>query len=69
LGTVLLYAGLFVAQPAIEDAYGLFLEVGPPTRIEIIYLGAVVVAGAIAGLIPALRALRLSLADGMIVRS
>jgi len=69
LGTVLLYAGLFVAQPAIEDAYGLFLEVGPPTRIEIIYLGAVVVAGVIAGLIPALRALRLSLADGMIVRS
>ena len=69
LGTVLLSAGLFVAQPAIEDAYGLFLEVGPPTRIEIIYLGAVVVAGAIAGLIPALRALRLSLADGMIVRS
>lgn len=69
LGTVLLYAGLFVAQPAIEAAYGLFLEIGPPTSTEIIYLGAVVGAGAIAGLIPALRALRLSLADGMIVRS
>lgn len=69
LGTVLLYAGLFVAQPTIEATYGLFLEIGPPTTTEIIYLAAVVSAGALAGLIPALRALRLSLADGMIVRS
>jgi hypothetical protein len=33
------------------------------------YLGAVVAAGVLAGLVPAIRAVRLSLADGIIVRS
>lgn len=69
VGTILLYAGLLVAQPVIEATHGLFIAIGPPTATEAIYLLAVVAAGTIAGLLPALRAVRLSLADGMIVRN
>ncbi|CAN0428013.1 unnamed protein product [Discosporangium mesarthrocarpum] len=69
MGTLFLYAGLFVAQPVIEATHGLFIAIGPPTATEAIYLLAVVAAGTIAGLIPAVQALRLSLADGMIVKS
>lgn len=69
LGIVLLYVGLTIAQPIIDAEYGLFLPIDAPSGREVIFLVAVVVAGLIAGLIPALRAYRNSLADGIIVRT
>ena len=69
LGALLLYAGLGLAQPYIDRAYGLHLEIDPPTQREWLTLGAIVVAGFLAGLLPAIRAYRLSLADGMTVRT
>jgi putative ABC transport system permease protein len=48
--------------------YGLHLAIDPPTWGEIGTLAAIVVAGVLAGLVPAVRAYRLSLADGMTVR-
>ena len=68
LGLGLLYTGLVIAQPIIDSAFGLFLAIDPPALREIFVL-AVVVAGAIVSLVPALRAYRLSLADGMMVRT
>ncbi|MBT8458111.1 MAG: ABC transporter permease [Boseongicola sp.] len=69
LGLGLLYLGLFIAQPIIDSAFGLFLPIDPPAIREALVLLAVVAAGAIVSMIPALRAYRLSLADGMVVRS
>ncbi len=69
LGLGLVYAGLFIAQPAIDGAYGLFLPIDPPALRELFVMLAVIAAGAIVSLIPALRAYRLSLADGMTVRT
>lgn len=69
LGLGLLYAGLFVAQPMLDTAFGLFIAIEPPTLREVLVLLAVVAAGAIVSLVPALRAYRLSLADGMMVRT
>ena len=68
IGAVLLYAGLFALRPAIDALYGLYLPVDLPTVREWWMLGAVACAGAFAGLPPALRAYRLSLADGMAIR-
>ena len=68
LGFALLYAGLWVAQPLVDAAYGLWLPIDAPSGREIAVLGAVVLAAAVASLVPALRAYRLSLADGMMVR-
>ena len=69
LGLGLLYGGLVVAQPMIDSAFGLFLPIDPPGLREGYVILAVVAAGAIVSLIPALRAYRLSLADGMMVRT
>lgn len=68
LGTVLLYVGLFFARPIVDRLYGLNLPVSAPTSWELTTLSAIVVAGLIAGLGPAILAYRRSLADGMTVR-
>ena len=69
LGLGFLYLGLFIAQPMIDSAFGLFLPIQAPAGREMLVLFAVIVAGAAVSLIPALRAYRLSLADGMMVRT
>jgi len=68
LGLVLLYVGLVIAQPFIDKAFGLWLPIEAPNLRELWVLLGVVAAGAIVSLLPALRAYRLSLADGMMVR-
>jgi putative ABC transport system permease protein len=69
LGIVLLYAALFLARPYVDSAYGLHLPIAPLKPEAWATLGTIVLAGCIAGLLPALRAYRLSLADGMTVRT
>ena len=69
LGLALLYAGLLVAQPIVDDRFGLYLSISPPTARDLAVIGLVIVAGFITGAIPAYRAYRRSLADGMMVRS
>jgi len=68
LGLILLYLGLYVAQPLIDSAFGLWIPIDPPTLREVWVLIAVIFAGAIVSMVPAIRAYRMSLADGMIVR-
>lgn len=69
LGLLLLYLSLVIAQPIIDAQFGLYLQIGSPTTRELAILGLVIVSGALIGTIPAYRAYRQSLADGMIVRS
>jgi putative ABC transport system permease protein len=68
-GVVLLYALLIVLRPLIDARFGLYVDLRPPAPRELAMLAIVVVAGLLAGLLPALRAYRLSLADGMTVRT
>ena len=68
LGLGLLYVGLTIGQPLIDSAFGLWLPIEPPTLREVWVLLGVIAAGAIVSMVPALRAYRMSLADGMIVR-
>ena len=69
LGLGLLYAGLVIAQPIVDQEFGLWLPIKAPDLLEIRVLAGVVAAGAIVSLVPAIRAYRLSLADGMMVKS
>jgi putative ABC transport system permease protein len=69
LGIVLLYLALLLLQPYVDTNYGLHLPVEPPKPAELAMLGMIGVAGCMAGLLPAVRAYRLSLADGMTVRT
>jgi putative ABC transport system permease protein len=68
LGVVMLYAGLIGLRPYIDRTYGLYLNIDPPNSYELLMLGSIVLAGIAAGLLPAIRAYRLSLADGMTVK-
>lgn len=68
-GLGLLYGGLVIAQPIIDASFGLFLTIDPPSVRELIVLQSVILAGAIVSIVPALRAYRLSLADGMMVKT
>ncbi len=68
LGVALLYAGLAVARPLIDSAFGLYLPLSGLSAREAAALPAVVLAGALAGLGPAVRAYRLSVADGLTAR-
>lgn len=68
LGLALLYGALLLARPFVDAAFGIWLPVEWPGLREIAILGSVTAAAALASLIPALRAYRLSLADGMMVK-
>jgi putative ABC transport system permease protein len=69
VGVGMLYGALLLLQPYVDRVYGLHLEIDPPTQRELLTLAAIVAAGFLAGLLPAMRAYRLSLADGMTVRT
>lgn len=68
LGLVVTYGVLALALPAIERGLGLYIPMGLPSAQEWSYLGAIFAGGLLAGCIPALRAYRLSLSDGLAVR-
>jgi putative ABC transport system permease protein len=72
-GVLLGVAGAYLAviglQPIVETRYGLYLDITAPSPRELWGIGAIVAGGAIAGLLPAWRAYRLSLSDGMMVRT
>lgn len=67
-GLALLYGLLAAAQPLLVTRFGLYLPIGPPGATELVLLGAVILAGVVVGLLPAYRAYRLSLADGLSIR-
>jgi len=68
-GLGLLYVGLSIAQPLLDTAFGLWVPIDPPSVQELWVLLAVICASAIVSLLPALRAYRLSVADGMMVKT
>jgi putative ABC transport system permease protein len=68
-GLALTYLGLVAFRPLIDREYGLYIAIDPPTWGEMTMLCTIVLAGVLAGFIPAIRAYRLSLADGMTVRT
>jgi putative ABC transport system permease protein len=69
LGIVLLYAALWSLMPWIDQTYGLSIDIRPPVVREWLILLLIAVGGLLAAFIPAVRAYRLSLADGMMVRT
>lgn len=68
LGLVLLYSLLWIAQPLIESQLGIFIPIRWPGNYELSLLSAVMIAGVLVSLVPAWRAYRYSLADGMTIR-
>lgn len=68
LGVGLVYLLIILAQGPVEARFGLFIPLRSLGTIEMIYLAGVVVAGFLIGLVPAWKAYRNTLADGLSVR-
>jgi putative ABC transport system permease protein len=68
IGLALGYGALALAAPLLEQRLGVLIEVGTPGRIDAIIVGGVTLAALLMGAIPAWRAYRNSLADGLTVR-
>jgi putative ABC transport system permease protein len=68
LGIALVYGLVVVLQPLVEGQFGLHLPVKPLTATENLYVVGVVIAGLVVGLIPAWKAYRNALSDGLSVR-
>ncbi|WP_154171331.1 ABC transporter permease [Vibrio metoecus] len=68
LGVSILYLLLAVAAPMIASQYGIQIALTGLTTYEWQLLGSVQLAGIVIGFIPALRAYRQSLSDGMTIR-
>jgi len=68
IGTLSVYLLLLIAQPLIENEFGLFLPVRALSETEYLYLGVLMLLGPVLGLIPAWKAYRNALADGLTIR-
>ncbi|MDA8870241.1 FtsX-like permease family protein, partial [Rhizobiaceae bacterium] len=69
LGLALTYGTLALLLPVLESRLGISLSLSAPSLREWLLFAAVGSGGIIAGLIPAWRATRMSLADGLTVRA
>ncbi len=69
VGVVFLYALLIAVRPYFDSAYGISIDLSLQSYVELWSLAAIIVGGLLAGLLPAWRAYRNSVADGMMVRT
>ncbi|MFZ2289901.1 MAG: FtsX-like permease family protein [Halopseudomonas yangmingensis] len=69
LGVGLLYVGLWLAQPWLLSQYGLFIAISAPGVYEAKLIGAILLASLLIGSVPAWRAYRQSLVDGLSIRT
>ncbi|MEP6590595.1 MAG: FtsX-like permease family protein [Gemmatimonadota bacterium] len=68
VGLLLVYGLLWLGQGVAEGHFGIYIPITAPQRLEWLYLGGVVVAGLLVGMVPAWRAYRNTLQDGLTVR-
>jgi len=67
-GLFFLYIALYVSQPLLEANFGLFIPINSISFKELILLGGILLTGMLMGVIPAFKAYRQSLVDGMTIR-
>lgn len=68
-GAAVAFVASALAAPWLQAQFGITLQGGGPSAAQVLLWVAVVGAGMLAGLVPGLRAYRLSLADGLSPRS
>ena len=69
IGVAIVYAGLAVAQSPIEQRFGIHLALRALGETEYAYLAMVMISGMLIGFVPAWKAYRTSLVDGLSPRA
>jgi putative ABC transport system permease protein len=67
-GVALVYALIIIGGPIVERQFGLFIPLRPLGKVEWIYIGVVCAAGFLVGFVPAFKAYRNTLADGLSIK-
>jgi putative ABC transport system permease protein len=65
LGVGLVYGLLLVFQPVVEQTFGLYIPIMALSGVEYGYVAATIAAGSAVGLVPAYKAYRNTLSDGL----
>jgi putative ABC transport system permease protein len=68
LGIISMYGLLYFVRPWLESNFSVYLPIEALSNTEWIYLGAIFITGTMAGFIPAIKAYRNSLQDGLTVK-
>lgn len=68
VGVAALYVALIAGQPVVEGRFGLYVPVQALARTEYAFLAAVLACGFLIGVVPAIKAYRNSVGDGLTVR-
>ncbi len=68
LGIATLFSMLAIAQPILQEQFGILITISLLTVYEWQLLGLVLISGLTIGVVPSIRAYRMSLADGMTIR-
>lgn len=67
-GVALCYGLIYAAQPILERRFGIFLDPGGLTGYDFMLLGLIIGAALVMGALPAWRAYRNTLSDGLTIR-
>jgi len=67
-GVGICYGLIFAAKPLLEKRFGIFLDPGGLTGYDLAILGIIIGAGLLMGALPAWRAYRNTLSDGLTIR-
>ncbi|MEZ5459336.1 MAG: ABC transporter permease [Steroidobacteraceae bacterium] len=68
VGVALAYGLMAAGRPLLEDRYGIFVQITGLSRYDFAILGAIIGAALLMGLLPAWRAYRNTLSDGLTIR-
>lgn len=68
VGVGLTYVVLIATQPLIESTFGMLIPIQPLSVVEWAFIAVILFSGFLIGLVPAVKAYRNSLADGLAVR-
>ena len=67
-GLVLTYGLLAIGRPLLEQRFGIFFRIGTPSVLDLSILSMIIVAALLVALVPAWRAYRNALSDGLTLR-
>jgi putative ABC transport system permease protein len=69
LGVALLILGLVITKPILMESFGIVIEIGLFTRGELYILLAILIAGVLVGIFPAIRSYKRTLVDGLTIKT
>jgi putative ABC transport system permease protein len=68
-GLALTYLLLLVGRPILQQRFGILIAIAPPSRDDLEILAAIIAGALLIALVPATRAYRTTLSDGLQVRT